>query len=71
MTGYFFQSEIKTGRDINGYDWKVIVDPTRSEDDPGLFYGGLFRMVDLRLDRDEKSTGQMGLCLNISGRVNA
>jgi hypothetical protein len=34
----------------------VIVDPTRFADEPGLFYGGLFRMVDLRLDRDEKST---------------
>ena len=61
LTGYSFQNEIKTGRDINGYDWKVIVDPTRSEDDPGLFYGGLFRMVDLRLDRDEKSTWPDGI----------
>ena len=61
MTGYFFQGEIKTGRDINGYDWKVIVDPTRSEADPGMFYGGLFRMVDLRLDRDEKSTWPDGI----------
>ena len=61
MTGYFFQDEIKTGRDITGYDWKVIVDPTRSENDPGLFFGGLFRMVDLRLDRDEKSTWPDGI----------
>lgn len=61
MTGHFFHGDIKIGRDINGYDWKVIVDPTRSEDDPGLFYGGLFRMVDLRLDRDEKSTWPDGI----------
>ena len=61
MTGNFFQDEIKTGRDITGYDWRVIVDPTRSEDDPGLFYAGLFRMVDLRLDRDEKSTWPDGI----------
>ena len=61
MNGHFFRGEIKTGRDINGYDWKVIVDPTRVEDDPGLFYGGLFRMVDLRLDRDEKSTWPNGI----------
>ena len=61
MTGPFFQGENKIGRDINGYDWKVIVDPTRSEGDPGLFYGGLFRMVDLRLDRDEKSTWPDGI----------
>jgi len=61
ITGHFFRGEIKTTRDINGYDWKVIIDPTRSEDDPGLFYGGLFRMVDLRLDRDEKSTWPDGI----------
>jgi len=61
MNGHFCQGVIKTGRDINGYDWKVIVDPTRSENDPGLFYGGLFRMVDLRLDRDEKSTWPDGI----------
>jgi hypothetical protein len=48
-------------RDINGYDWKVIVDPTRHAHDPGLFFGGLFRMVDLRLDRDEKSTWPDGI----------
>jgi hypothetical protein len=61
ITGHFYQSEIKTGRTINGYDWKAIVDPTRSEDDPGLFYGGLFRMVDLRLGRDEKTTWPDGI----------
>jgi len=61
ITGHFFQSESKAGRDITGYDWKVIVDPTRSADEPGLFYGGLFRMVDLRLDRDEKSTWPDGI----------
>jgi hypothetical protein len=61
VTGQFFQNEIKVGRDITGYDWKVIIDPTRSADDSGLFYGGLFRMVDLRLDRDEKSTWPDGI----------
>lgn len=48
-------------RDITGYDWKVVVDPTRREYDPGLFFGGLFRMVDLRLDRDERSTWPDGI----------
>ncbi len=48
-------------RDIFGYDWKVVVDPTRRAHDPGLFFGGLFRMVDLRLDRDEKSTWPDGI----------
>ena len=44
-----------------GYEWKVIDDPTRSGDEPGLFYGKLFRMIDLRLDRDEKSTWPDGI----------
>ena len=48
-------------RDIIGYDWKVIVDPTRCANDPGLFFGGLFRMVDLRLDRDERSSWPDGI----------
>ena len=48
-------------RDLNGYDWKVIVDPTRCANDPGLFFGGLFRMVDLRLDRDERSSWPDGI----------
>ena len=61
INGQFFRGEIKTRRDINGYDWKVVVDPTRKNDEPGLFYGGLFRMVDLRLDRDEKSTWPNGI----------
>lgn len=44
-----------------GYEWKVVVDPTRTNKEPGLFLGGLFRMVDLRLDRDEKSTWPDGI----------
>lgn len=61
ISGHSCKGVIKTDRDINGYDWRVIVDPTRSENDPGLFYGGLFRMMDLRLDRDEKSTWPDGI----------
>lgn len=30
-----------------GYCWKVIIDPTRKGDDPGLFYGGHFRWSDI------------------------
>ena len=63
MNGTFCRGELKTIRDINGYEWKVIVDPTRSKNDPGLFYGGLFRMIDLRLDRDEKSSWPDGIVL--------
>jgi hypothetical protein len=61
MIDRFYRGEIRTKRDINGYCLKVIVDPTRLGDDPGMFYGGLFRMVDLRLDRDEISTWPDGI----------
>ncbi|MAT43749.1 MAG: hypothetical protein CL609_15540 [Anaerolineaceae bacterium] len=44
-----------------GYVWKVIVDPTRDNDDPGIFFGRLFRMIDIRLNRDEKSTWPEGI----------
>lgn len=47
--------------EIRGYVWKVITDPTRTEDDPGLFFGRLFRMIDIRLNRDEKSTWPDGI----------
>ncbi|MAT45040.1 MAG: hypothetical protein CL609_22130 [Anaerolineaceae bacterium] len=44
-----------------GYVWKVIGDPTRNNDDPGIFFGRLFRMIDIRLNRDEKSTWPDGI----------
>lgn len=44
-----------------GYEWKVVVDPTETNEESGLFLGGLFRMVDFRLDRDEKSTWPDGI----------
>ena len=47
--------------EVRGYVWKVITDPTRTEDDPGLFLGSLFRMIDIRLNRDEKSTWPDGI----------
>jgi len=34
---------------LSGYYWKVVVDPTRTGDDPGVFYGGLFRWMDIHL----------------------
>lgn len=61
MTGNLFIRETKTKKGVDGYTWKVIVDPTRSKKEPGLFYGGLFRMIDFRLDRDEKSTWPDGI----------
>jgi hypothetical protein len=32
-----------------GYYWKVVVDPTRSGEEPGMFYGGHFRWSDIVL----------------------
>ena len=47
--------------ELRGYEWKVIADPTRDSDDPGVFFGRLFRMIDIRLNRDEKSTWPDGI----------
>jgi hypothetical protein len=30
-----------------GYYWKVVVDPTRTGDEPGMFYGAHFRWTDI------------------------
>ena len=57
----FHQQSILSGRDLRGYDWKVVLDPTRGPEEPGLFFGRLFRMIDLQLDRDEKSTWPEGI----------
>ena len=53
--------ESEPRKDLKGYDWKVIVDPTCKSDDQCLFRGRLFRMVDLQLDRDEVSTWPNGI----------
>ena len=45
--GTFLPGRNQTVRNINGYDWKVIVDPTRSGDDLGVFYDGLFHKTSL------------------------
>jgi hypothetical protein len=56
----FPQEKVKSS-ESRGYVWKVIVDPTRGAEDPGMFFGRLFRMVDIRLNRDEKSTWPEGI----------
>ena len=38
-----------------GYLWKVVYDPTRNGEDPGLFYGSLFRLLDILPTKDEVS----------------
>lgn len=58
---YLFPQAKANSVELRGYVWKVIVDPTRKDDDPGMFFGRLFRMVDIRLNRDEKSTWPEGI----------
>ena len=58
---YLFPQAKANPVELRGYVWKVIVDPTRNEDEPGLFYGRNFRMIDIRLNRDEKSTWPEGI----------
>ena len=38
---YLFPQAKANPVEIRGYVWKVIVDPTRIADEPGLFYGRL------------------------------
>lgn len=56
----FQQVTIKTCA-TRGYEWKVVVDPTREGHDPGMFFGRLFRIFDIRINRDEKSTWPEGI----------
>ena len=58
---FFFAQDKKNPVELRGYVWKVIIDPTRVDDDPGMFFGRLFRMIDIRLNRDEKSTWPEGI----------
>lgn len=37
-----------------GYYWKVVVDPTRTGDEPGMFYGGYFRWSDIVISGRDK-----------------
>ena len=36
---------------MNGHIWQVIYDPTRKGDNPGIFYGGRFRWIDIELPK--------------------
>ena len=38
------------------YAWQVVQDPTRKDDDPGLFYGHLFRYSDVFALSNESTT---------------
>jgi len=58
---YLFPQTKANPVEHRGYVWKVITDPTRKDDEAGMFYGRLFRMIDIRLNRDEKSTWPEGI----------
>jgi len=58
---YLFPQVKANPVELRGYVWKVIVDPTRKDDDPGMFFGRLFRMIDIRINRDEKSIWPEGI----------
>lgn len=44
-----------------GYFWKVVVDPTRNAEEPGWFYGSLFRLLDILPTVDEVSPWPDGI----------
>ncbi len=44
-----------------GYFWKVVVDPTRNGEEPGRFYGSLFRLLDILPTEDEVSPWPDGI----------
>lgn len=44
-----------------GFVWKVIYDPTRNADDPGLFFGAYFRFFDLVHSSNEECTWPEGI----------
>jgi hypothetical protein len=53
LRGNVINKEILSSTALKGYVWKVIVDPTWDREAPGLFYGRLFRMMDIQNERDE------------------
>lgn len=44
-----------------GYLWKVVRDPTTNAEEPGLFYGSLFRLLDIMPTKDETSPWPDGI----------
>lgn len=54
-----------------GYYWKVVVDPTRTGDYPGIFYGGHFRWSDIQTPArcEEDGEEDFGICPFPDGTV--
>jgi len=49
---YLFPQPKANPVELRGYVWKVIMDPTRNDDDPRVFFWRLFGMINIRLNRD-------------------
>ncbi len=59
---FFRETATETVHELpKGYEWKVIVDPTRSREYPGLFFGRFFRKFDLHMYPGEKPTWPDGI----------
>jgi hypothetical protein len=56
-----FPTEFEGFTAPKGYLWKVVNDPTRIGEDPGLFYGSLFRLLDILPTWDEASPWPDGI----------
>ena len=63
---YFIAQDKKNPVELRGYVWKVIMDPTRVDDDPGMFFGRLFRMIDIHLNRTRNQPDWKGSYVNSS-----
>ncbi len=56
-----FPTEFEGRTAPKGYFWKVVVDPTRNGEEPGCFYGSLFRLLDILPTVDEVSPWPDGI----------
>ena len=43
--------------ELQGHVWFEIMDPTRIDDDPGMSFGRLFRMIDIRFNWTRNQLG--------------
>ncbi len=50
---------LRAWQPLQGYCWKVVVDPTRTGEEPGMFYGGYFRWSDIVLPGWDAEAGKI------------
>ena len=60
-TDWLMEPEVMSKPLPPGYIWKVIVDPTRLDGDPGLFFGAYFRFIDLVHGKNEPCSWPDGI----------